>query len=79
MLDLPLFRYLSLRGVGRLVVPVGIVVLAAPRLDRSGNVEICEFSQKRIKALLFVVPIDLRAKSHEKRAEVCPSLGHSRG
>lgn len=41
------------------MVPVGIVVLAAPGFDRSRNVEIGEFSQKRIEALLFVVPIDL--------------------
>ena len=41
------------------MVCVGIVVPAAPGFDGSGNVEIREFSQKRIKALLFVVPIDL--------------------
>jgi hypothetical protein len=41
------------------VVILGIVVLAASGFDRSRNVEICELSQKRIKALLFVVPIDL--------------------
>ena len=41
------------------MVFVGIVALAAPGFDRSRNVEICELSQKRIKALLFAVPIDL--------------------
>jgi hypothetical protein len=61
MLDLPLFRRFSLRGVGGVVT----IVLVAPggrgfgQHGRTRNVEICEFSQKRIEALLLAVPIDL--------------------
>jgi hypothetical protein len=55
---------LSIDGVVVFVF-VGIVIprVLGRRGDeqraRTRNVEICQFSQKRIKALLFVVPIDL--------------------
>jgi len=43
----------------RIIIPRVLGRRGNEQRARTRNVEICEFSQKRIKALLFIVPIDL--------------------
>jgi hypothetical protein len=64
MLNLPLLRCLFPLGIG-VAVFVRTVICAVSGWRRSGqwtgtrNVEVCQFSQKPIEAILLIIPIDL--------------------